>query len=106
MLHSIVIQTLKLPASLFGDLWRPSISEPEIERTLVCSSMVSSIGFQTGKRALQVEFNNGFLYRVDDISFQTYRALMQAENFDRYYRDNILHRFEMTKIGALMPMGW
>ncbi len=31
---------------------------------------------------------------------------MQTGNFDMYYRQNIVHHFEMAKIGTLMPMGW
>lgn len=106
MLRSIVIQTLKRPMAVCCELWHQPLSEPEIERTLVCSCMFSSVGFDTQRRALEVEFRNGYLYRIDNVSAETYLALVQAKNFDRYYREHILNRFEMTKIGAVPPMGW
>lgn len=105
MLLSTVIQTLKRPLLVCNELWRAPLSEPEIERMLVCSGIFSSIGYDTKRRALQVEFTNGCLYRIDDVSAKTYRALMQAESFDRYYQENIQKRFEMTKIGAVTPLG-
>lgn len=105
MLHSIIIQTLKRPLLVFYELWREPLSEPEIERMLICSGILSSIGYNAQRRALQVEFTNGHLYRIDDVSAHTYKALMQAENFDRYYREYIKYRYKITKIGALMPMG-
>lgn len=82
------------------------MSEPEIDRVLVCSCMLSSIGFDTERCALQVEFSNGCLYRIDDVAPKTFDALMQANNFDHYFRESILNRFKLTKIGTLMPMGW
>lgn len=106
MLLSTVIQTLKRPLMECYELWREPLSEPEIERRLVSSSIFSSIGYDRKRRALQVEFTNGHLYRIDEISAKTYGALIQADNFDRYYRENIQQRFEMTKIGTLMQMGW
>ncbi|MDW3225786.1 MAG: hypothetical protein R8G34_23335 [Paracoccaceae bacterium] len=62
-----VIQTLKRPLLVRNELWRDPLSEPEIERMLVCSDIFLSIGYDTKRRALQVEFANGYLYRIDDM---------------------------------------
>lgn len=101
-----LIQTLKRSVIVCYELWHAPLTEPEIDRTLVCSCMVSSIGYDPARRVLQVEFNNGGLYRVDDVPAQTYRALMRAQNFDHDFRQNILNRFDLTKIGSVTPMGW
>ncbi|NRB03980.1 MAG: KTSC domain-containing protein [Rhodobacteraceae bacterium] len=105
MTRSVALQSLKRFMNACNDLWCPSLTEPEIERALVCSCMISSIGFDSARQALQVEFCNGHLYRVDEVPAETYEALMQAENFDRHYRENILGHFEIEKIGVLMPLG-
>ena len=105
MPRSVVLQSLKRSMKACYDLWCPPLTEPEIERAHVCSSMISSVGFDPARQALQVEFSNGHLYRVDEVPAETYDALMQAESFDWYYRNYILGHFESEKIGILMPLG-
>ncbi len=105
VLHSTLVHLLKRPVTLCYELWQQPLAEPEIERVPVSSCMFSSIGFDAERRTLQVEYNNGSLYCIEDVPAQTYGALMKAENLDQYYRDNISNCHRMKQIGKLTPIG-
>ncbi|MFK7878210.1 KTSC domain-containing protein [Roseobacter sp.] len=106
MLRFSFFQSLKRPAGALHGVWEKPLPEPEIEREIVHSSFLTTIGYDTTRNAIQVEYKNGCLYRIDGVPEQTYGALKKADNFDQFFREQILNQFEMTKTGTLMPMGW
>ncbi|MHB8898071.1 MAG: KTSC domain-containing protein [Thermoguttaceae bacterium] len=63
--------------------------EHAIERTLVHSSALRSVGYDQEQRVLEVEFTNGAVYQYFDVPAEIYRGLMAAESHGRYFHQHV-----------------
>ena len=60
-----------------------------MKRTPVSSSNLASVGYDSASRTLEIEFNNGYVYRYNDVSESVHRDLMSASSHGRYFNANI-----------------
>ena len=64
-----------------------------MERQLVKSSNIKSVGYDAETRTLEVEFNSGGVYQHTDISPAQHKAFIESESPGRFYNAN----FRTTK---------
>ncbi|MGB3247204.1 MAG: KTSC domain-containing protein [Sulfitobacter sp.] len=82
----------------------PKLSEPEIDRHFVRSTSIATLGYDAGKRCLQVEYYNGHLYRIDNVSAGTYQMLQSTEEFDQVFQQQVCAGCSFKRIGCLLPI--
>lgn len=62
-----------------------------MERNVVDSSAITSIGYEAATGTLEMEFRTGSIYRYDDVPEDIYRGLIAAPSkgqfFDLHVRD-------------------
>jgi hypothetical protein len=56
-----------------------------VERQLVKSSNIKSVGYDAETRTLEVEFLSGGIYQHTDISPEQHRALIESESPGKFY---------------------
>jgi hypothetical protein len=102
------ITAAALAAGLFA-LWVPpaiGASEEDdmpLPRTTVVSTSIASIGFDSKKRQLDVEFRTGALYRYYEVPAVTFEAFLQATSKGHYFRDSIRERFRFRRLKEPTP---
>jgi hypothetical protein len=69
---------------------------PLVERTVVNSSTLVSIGYEPSTLTLELEFTNGSVYQYEGVPSADTAALLNAESkgshFNAYVRDRYPHR--------------
>ena len=75
-----------------------SRKEDEMQRRAVTSSNISEIGYDEGRRILEVLFHNGNLYQYFDVPPQVYQELMGAGSVGQYLNINIKGRFRYSRV--------
>jgi hypothetical protein len=60
-----------------------------MQRTPVSSSALASVGYDTRKRQLEVEFTSGRVYVYFDFPVSEYENLLAAESLGRYFGDHV-----------------
>ncbi|MGA2032943.1 MAG: KTSC domain-containing protein [Thermoguttaceae bacterium] len=71
-----------------------------IRRSAVASSALRSVGYDEGRRILEIEFTNGAVYRYFDVPAEVYRGLMAAASHGRYFNRQVRnagYRYEKLK---------
>lgn len=68
-----------------------------MKRHEVESSNIKSIGHSFPRRLLEIEFNDGNIYRYKGVNHKTYRALMNAESKGREFHKNIKYSYPYKK---------
>jgi hypothetical protein len=69
-----------------------------MDRILVQSSNLVSVGYDAAARLLEVEFVTGKTYQYHDVPLDVYQGLMSASSKGEYLHDNILNRYEFQEI--------
>jgi hypothetical protein len=69
-----------------------------IPREPVGSSAIAGVGYSKRLHILEIEFNNGAVYRYFDVPRAVYRNLMRAESKTRYYLQNIKGQYRSVRI--------
>jgi hypothetical protein len=69
-----------------------------MERQLVSSSNLKSVGYDPRSRTLEIEFHNGGVYQYDEVSQQTYDDLIAAASKGRYYAEHIRDHYSGRRI--------
>ena len=67
-------------------------------RQVVTSQIIHSVGYDAANCTLEVQFQNGWLYRYDDVPIETYRGLMSAESHGRFLKRMIVDKFVTTRL--------
>lgn len=60
-----------------------------MQRLVVDSSSVASIGYDADERVLEVEFHNGRVYQYFDVAEQTHLELVAAESIGAFINNVI-----------------
>lgn len=80
-----------------------TLSDVEIDRHFVPSSQVATIGHDSDRSVLQIEYYNGLLFQAEAVPYAIFEALMSVKDFDNamltFIRD---HKF--YRIGVLPPV--
>jgi KTSC domain len=64
-----------------------------MERTPVESKSVASVGYDSERFELEVEFHNGRVYRYEQVPVAAYRLLLQAPSVGEYINKVVKPRF-------------
>ena len=64
-----------------------------MERTPVESQSVASVGYDSERFELEVEFRNGRIYRYEQVPVAAYRLLLQAPSIGEYINKIVKPRF-------------
>ena len=64
----------------------------------VASTAIAAVGYSKRLHTLEIEFQNGAIYRYFDVSPSIHRELMAAESKTRYYHQNIKGNYRFAKI--------
>lgn len=75
--------------------------QPErgIDSKLVRSTMVAAIGYFEEDQILRAEYRNGWVYDVNCVQPCVFEELINSENFDYSFRELILKRYDMFRVG-------
>ncbi len=69
-----------------------------MNRTLVKSEMLRSVGYDRETGTLEVEFNHGGTYQYYEVSLAKYAELMAAESIGRFVEEHIMDRHLFKKV--------
>jgi hypothetical protein len=69
-----------------------------IKRIPVASSALATVGYSQRRRALEIEFRNGAIYRYLEVPPAVYHALLDAPSKARFYDQNIRHRYRSMHV--------
>ena len=69
-----------------------------MERQIVSSSNIASIGYDDTTSTLEIEFLNGSVYYYYDVPHREYQSLMQAESHGKYLATNIKGKYRYSKV--------
>ena len=69
-----------------------------MQRVPVESRALTSVGYDTGTRTLELEFSAGGLYHYCDVPEFTYRALMHAKSKGHFFQTSIDGRYRFEEI--------
>lgn len=69
-----------------------------MERVVVESSSVRSIGYDPATFELEVEFHSGRAYRYQRVPIAAYRLLLRAPSIGQFVNEQIKPRFEAKEL--------
>ena len=69
-----------------------------MRRQPVESSAISSVGYDTDAKVLEVEFASGAVYKYREVPPGVYRSLMKSASKGRYVSQRILDRFPFIRL--------
>lgn len=73
-------------------------SSLNIQRIVVASSNIASVGYDAEKRILEIEFHHGAIYQYFDVPKEVYDGLMGAGSKGSFYMNEIKDKFEYQNI--------
>lgn len=69
-----------------------------MDRLLVNSTNIVSVGYDAAAKALEVEFQSGKVYQYLDVPEPIYQDLMTASSKGEFFHDNILKEFDFREV--------
>lgn len=69
-----------------------------MQRIPVQSSNLCSVGYDEATRTLEIEFNNGSIYRYYGVPPSVYRGLMSALSHGKYFHQHIRDVYRYTRV--------
>ena len=69
-----------------------------MERIIVKSSNLKSVGYDEKKEILEIEFHKGGIYQYFNVPKHIYETLMDASSLGKYHYRFIKYRFQYKKI--------
>jgi len=69
-----------------------------MKRESVSSSNISSIGYDSESRTLEIEFHSGGVYHYFDVPQSIYDELMHASSHGSYFHRYVKDRYRWAKI--------
>jgi len=70
-----------------------------MDRISVQSSNICSIGYDTDKRILEIEFKSGSVYQYFNVPQEVYNELVQTSSVGRYFTKNIKDVYQCNRVG-------
>lgn len=70
-----------------------------MERQEVTSTNLKSVGYDPSLQMLEIEFQDGSVYRYFGVPEEEHRGLLEAESKGRYFIYNIRDRYRYEKVG-------
>jgi len=69
-----------------------------MDRILVNSSNLISVGYDHEAQVLEVEFQSGSVYRYLQVPPELYQDLMTAGSKGRYFHDHIMNQYDFAEV--------
>jgi hypothetical protein len=69
-----------------------------MNRKVVNSSMIGSIGYDPAGQVLEVEFNDGAIYQYYGVGEALYTDLLNAPHKENFFDERIKNAFQFVKI--------
>jgi len=69
-----------------------------MERKEVESKLIRSIGYDTEKQMMEVEFTTTMIYEYRHFPEAVYNKILEARSIDNYFRDNIVNRYPYVRM--------
>lgn len=69
-----------------------------MDRTLVSSSNLASVGYEPTSMLLEIEFVSGSIYQYFDVPEAEFQQLMQAASHGTYFSANIRNRYRYIRL--------
>lgn len=70
-----------------------------MERQVVESSDLQSVGYDAATNILEISFNSGGVYQYHGVPASVYQALMNAASHGQYFHAHIKDAYQYSKIG-------
>ncbi|MCY3782253.1 MAG: KTSC domain-containing protein [Chloroflexi bacterium] len=70
-----------------------------MNRSLVASSNVRSIGYDRDSETLEIEFNSGSIYQYFGVPEQMYDEIMRAPSKGRFVHQYIRNQYAYSRVG-------
>jgi hypothetical protein len=69
-----------------------------LTRELVTSTDLKSVGYDAVAHVLEVELPDGPIFRYFEVPVSVYEALMSTPSKGQYFNDNVVTKYECTRI--------
>ena len=69
-----------------------------MQRRIVSSSSVASVGYEPKSRTLEIEFHSGSVYEYQEVPPEVFRGLMEAPSVGRYFANKIRGQYPSTRL--------
>jgi hypothetical protein len=69
-----------------------------MDRIIVNSTNLVSVGYDASEQALEVEFQSGNVYQYLDVPETIYQSLMTADSKGQFFHDNILKEYDFREV--------
>ena len=69
-----------------------------MDRILVNSSNIITVGYDNAAKILEVEFQSGKVYQYMDVPEDLYQSLMAAPSKGQYFHDHIMNQYDFTEV--------
>jgi hypothetical protein len=69
-----------------------------MNRRLVSSSNLRSVGYNSDRQILEIEFHGGRVYRYFDVPLSVFEGLIDAASHGKYHNRKIKNRFRYQQI--------
>lgn len=86
------------------NLSSPLSPDQDLDRNLVRSSAIVSVGYKRSSRTLQVEYFSGWVCEASGVPKEIYQKLMTAKSFDAAFRSHVQNQYPMNRVGQLLPV--
>lgn len=74
-----------------------------MNRTIVKSSTIQSVGYDPVAQTLEVEFNGGATYHYHNVPPETHAAFMASDSQGKFLHANIKGKYEFKKVEQTPP---
>jgi hypothetical protein len=71
-----------------------------MRREAVDSTTVKSVGYESKRQVLEIEFQSGAVYQYLNVPKAVHEGLWRAESKGRYFNDEIRGAYEFVRVGA------
>jgi hypothetical protein len=68
-----------------------------VQRQLVESSIIRSIGYDAANLVLQIEFTRGIIRDYEDVPVTVFEEMMNARSKGKFYLKNIKNNFDFVQ---------
>jgi hypothetical protein len=69
-----------------------------MDRLLVNSSNLITVGYDAAEQTLEVEFQSGKIYQYYKVPEDVYQELMAASSKGHFFHDNILKQYDFAEV--------
>lgn len=70
-----------------------------MHRTIVKSSMIASLGFDSRTSTLEIQFNSGAVWQYYKVSEKIYLQMKSAASCGSFFLDNIKDEYDELQVG-------